>query len=215
MVLLHHVVEIAARPDLHVLPATIFDRQQSQSTVRGAVAVDVDLLRPWHAVLADCHAEKRLRSLHGAITAEQRRYRLSVPIHRAIQVVPTATNGHGRLIHAPGRSRRSRVPRPAPFVLGYVAQHPSHDGRVGHDNPLLCHHRDQIAVAQPVADIPAHTGFDGLGGKAPSSVDTISRNTLHRPVPQWFGTRILGLSRKCTRTQIDRRYIPLTEGGRR
>ena len=215
MVLLDHVVEIAARPDLHVLPATIFRRQQAQSAVRGAIAIDVDLLRPRHALLADCHAEECLRRLHGAIVAEQRRYRLTAPIHRAIKVVPPAPDRNCRLIHAPGRSRRSREPRPTPFVLGHVAQHPAHDRRVGHDDPLLRHHRDQIAIAQPVGDVPANTLLDSLWREATTQVDRVARGTSWHPVRPPTGTRILGADRQCTRAQIGRQYIPLTEGGRR
>jgi len=57
MVLLDHVVEISTRPDLHASPAEIFCRQQAQSEVRGAIAIDVDLLRPGHAFLVNRHAE--------------------------------------------------------------------------------------------------------------------------------------------------------------
>lgn len=46
MILLDHVVGIATRPDLDAPPATMFDRQQTQSAVRGAVPIEVDLLRP-------------------------------------------------------------------------------------------------------------------------------------------------------------------------
>jgi hypothetical protein len=71
MVLLDHVVEIAAHADIHTSPAEIFCRQQAQPAVHGAVAIDIDLRWPRHALLADRHAEECLRRLHGAIVAEQ------------------------------------------------------------------------------------------------------------------------------------------------
>lgn len=105
MILLDDVVQVTSRPNFHALPPTIFVVQQPQAAVRRAVAIDVDLLRPGHAALADGRAEKRSGRLHAAITAEQRRDRLPVLIHRSIQVVPPAPDRHCGLVHAPGRPR--------------------------------------------------------------------------------------------------------------
>ena len=101
MVLLNHVVEIASRPHVDALPTAIFVAEQSQAAMSRAVSVDVYLMRPRHAALANRRAEKRLRRFHAAIIAEQRRYRFSAPIHGAIQVMTATANRHRRLVHAP------------------------------------------------------------------------------------------------------------------
>ncbi len=41
MILLDHIVQIAARPNFHALPSTVLSAQQPQATVSRAVAIDV------------------------------------------------------------------------------------------------------------------------------------------------------------------------------
>jgi hypothetical protein len=74
MVLLDHVIEISARPDLCGPPPGIFLREQAQGPTSGAIPVEVDFARPKHSGSGDGFSEERLRCLHAAIIAERRRY---------------------------------------------------------------------------------------------------------------------------------------------
>jgi len=47
-------------------------------------------------------------------------------------------------------------------VFRHILLDPTHDSRVGDDDLTLSHHLGQIAVAQPISDVPANAEFDGF-----------------------------------------------------
>src|SRR5258706_2484991 len=80
-------------------------------------------------------------------------YALAAAIHRTIEPMWPSPDIYGGLIHSPGLTEWPRKPCPPTFVFRDVPQNPTHDRRVGnHDSPL-CHHRGEVAVAQPVCQV--------------------------------------------------------------
>src|SRR5258705_13762776 len=99
--------------------------------------------------------------------------RSAVLVHGSIKVMSSASNWNGGLVHPPRRMQAGGVTRPAPFEFRYIAHDPAHDGRVGHGDPVLGHHGDEVAVAQAVGDVPANAELDGVGLKSSAPVDRV------------------------------------------
>jgi hypothetical protein len=60
----------------------------------------------------------------------------------------------------------------------HIANHPTMNRRVRHDNSALGHHRPEIPIAQSVGDVPADSQLDDLGIEPAPSVNRISDNWL-------------------------------------
>jgi len=80
--------------------------------------------------------------------------------------MPFATNRDVRLVGAPGRAGASRRSAPAHFILRQVPGDPSEGRTVGQGDSALRHHGHEVAIAQPVADVPANAHRRWIGSRA-------------------------------------------------
>jgi hypothetical protein len=149
--------------------------------IAGHVAIERHLARPtWQA---------------------QEVYCLAVLVHGAIEVVPFAADTDVRFIDSPGGVHASCPAIPSLLELRHVADHPTQNRRVRHDEPPLSHHGREISIAQSVRDVPAHAQLNDLALESPSAVDRVARYRLgHSGTP--VGARILRRRRQCTRTIV-------------
>src|SRR5689334_8874467 len=91
-------------------------------------------------------AKERLCCVHALVRSEERGDGLAALVDCAIEIVQSAPHGHCSLVHPPGGTHMLGESVPSSLVLGYVAQDPSHYGRVGDDDPALGHHGCQVAI---------------------------------------------------------------------
>jgi len=137
-------------------------------------AVKGDPLWPRRLLCGDRLAEKCLRGLNSAILSQQCIDRLSVFVHRTIKICRFAANTDCSLVHAPGGIYRACEASPALFEFRHVAQDPTHDRRVRHDDAALGHHGGQVSIAQPIRDVPANAELNGLGLEPAASIDRVA-----------------------------------------
>src|ERR1035437_10159587 len=83
-------------------------------------------------------------------------------IDGSIQVDPTPGHTHVRLIDAPGTVRAAKVSPDSLVQDGCVALHPAPYRRMVDREAALGHEFPQIAVAEGIAQVPAHTQDDDL-----------------------------------------------------
>src|SRR6202035_1701382 len=88
-------------------------------------------------------------------------------------VLPAPHRDRG-FVHAPGGAHGPRVSRPALLEFRYIPQYPAQDGCVGYGNAPLGHHRHQIAVTEPVGDVPANADLNDLDRVPPTAVDRVA-----------------------------------------
>jgi hypothetical protein len=81
-------------------------------------------------------------------------------------------------VHTPGSIHRPSESVPSLLELRHIANHPTMNRRVRHDNAALRHHRRQIPIAQSIGDVPAEAQFDDLGIEPAAPLNGISDNWL-------------------------------------
>jgi hypothetical protein len=84
----------------------------------------------------------------------------------------------------------------------YFAAHTaaSSDCRVGDDDLAFGHHGGQVAITQPIGDVPPNAQFDDLSWKMTSPVDRVALDSLGH-LPPIEKARILDANRRCNKTQ--------------
>src|SRR6185437_10170831 len=140
--------------------------------------------RPW-----TCNSllQEGLCRLNCAFVAQKRVNRSTVPVHSPIHVMRPAANGHGGLVHSPGGPNWPGKSCPPLLILWDIPMHPPHDRRMRHGDAALGHHGDQVAVAEPVRDVPADALFDHFDGVAPPAVHGVAWNSTRHSGPHFEG----------------------------
>src|SRR5664279_624025 len=119
--------------------------------------------------MPDCFIEERLRCFNVSSLAEPEVNSLASLVHSSIQVSPLATDLDIGLIDSPGATSWPAEAIPAFDELRRIPLHPTQDGGMREVQSAFRHHFDQIAKAELVAQIPAHTQNDHLAVKVPPS----------------------------------------------
>src|SRR5450759_4800877 len=120
------------------------------------MAVQRHLARPSIAIRSESPAKERLCRRNAAVTAKEKVGRLSLLVDRSIEVMPFTSNGEVRFVGAPGSTDGSTESVPALLIFRHVPGYPSQDCAVGYHDPAFCHHTNEVAIAQPVGDVPAN-----------------------------------------------------------
>ena len=88
------------------------------------------------------------------------------------------------LIHTPGGANRLGEPSPALLELRDVARNPAEDGGMGNLDTALCHHLHQIAIRQPIGDIPSHAQLNDVGVESTFAVHWVTDYRLGHSAPR-------------------------------
>jgi hypothetical protein len=97
--------------------------------MRGSIAIQDDLL--WYAPPLDSPRNEALGRSNIAVFAQDKIDGLSLPIHRAIQVLPSPFAPHICLSAPPRDAYGSGVGVPTFDEFGDVSLHPAQNGRMG------------------------------------------------------------------------------------
>src|ERR1017187_7590691 len=124
------------------------------------IAVQRHLARPSIEIRGERLAKERLCRGNATVTAKQKVDRLSLLVDRSIEVMPLASNGNVRLVCAPGSTDGSRESIPALLIFWHVPRCPAQDCAVGYYDPALRHHCNEVAITQPIGDVPTNAQLD-------------------------------------------------------
>src|SRR5882672_8867782 len=158
------------------------------------MAAQRHLARPTIEIRGKRLAKERLCRRNAAVTAKAKVDSLSLLVDRSIQVMPFASNGNVRLVGAPGSSDGSRESVPALLIFRHVPGDPSQDGAVGYHDTALRHHCSQVAIAQPVGDVPANAQLDDFSVEHSSAVNGITGDRLGHSEPLSCSPNLTGKS---------------------
>lgn len=81
-------------------------------------------------------------------------------VNRAVEIGPAPLDFDIGFVDAPGPSSRASEAVPTFLELRNIALDPTHDRRVRQGEPEFGDHLDEVAKAELVAEIPAHTEDD-------------------------------------------------------
>jgi hypothetical protein len=183
VVLLDEVIEVLVRPHRDVAPARVLAPQQPQRTPARDVAVKRHLTRHARERRVERFTEERLCGRDAAIAAEKEVNGLAMLIDCPVQIVPLRLDRDVRLIDAPRRADGSGKTASSLLELGHVPGNPSQDRRVGDLDAALGHHLHEVAIRQPIGDVPAHAELDYVGVEGPLAVDRVTGDRLRHPPP--------------------------------
>lgn len=143
------------------------------------MAVQRHLARPSTEIRIERLAQERLCRRNATVAAKEKVHRPSPLADRSIEVMPIASNGNLRLVGAPGSTDGSRESVPAPLIFRHVPGHPSQDCAVGYHDPAFRHHSNEVAIAQPIGDVPANAQLDDFSveHRAESTNEDQSKST--------------------------------------
>jgi hypothetical protein len=99
--------------------------------------------------------KERSRRRTSAVTAKEKVDRRFLRVGRPIEVMPFASDGEVRLVGAPESTDGPSEPVPALLMFRHVPGYPSEDCAVGHRDPALRHHCNEVPIAQPIRGVPA------------------------------------------------------------
>ena len=116
--------------------------------------------------------------------------RSSVLVDRSIEVIPFASNANVRLVGAPGSTDGPRESVPALLIFRHVPGYPSEDCAVGHRDPALRHHCNEVPIAQPIRDVPANAQLNDFSIEHSSAVDWVTGDRFGHSEPL-LGVRII------------------------
>ncbi len=114
------------------------------------------------AVTIESAMEKRFGRPDISLGAEGEIHRLSLLVHRSIEVGPTAFDLHIGLIDAPRGVSPVGEAVPAFFEILDIALEPAHDHRMSQCYAPLSHHFHEISKAELEPEIPAYAQDDDL-----------------------------------------------------
>ena len=77
-------------------------------------------------------------------------------------------------MHGPG------IAIPTLLEFGYVPLNPTQNGRVGYGDAALGHHLDEISIAEPIREVPAHAQLYDFGLESTTQIDGVSSNGFGR-----------------------------------
>ena len=166
MVLFYQVVQVLRGLQRSTPPASVLIRQLAHCSVRGSVPIERDALRG-AALRMKCLAQEGFGCGYVAVRAQSEIYSVAVPVDCAIQVDPSSSNPHVRLIHPPGSARRTCEAVLALLKLRNIALHPTQNRGVRKMQTTFRHHFDQITQAQLVAQVPANAQSNDLPVEVP------------------------------------------------
>src|ERR1700694_3817195 len=138
------------------------------------MAIERDLARGSIRGRGERLPKKRLRSGNAPIRAHHKVYAAPLLVHGSVQIVPFALDRDVRLINTPGATDRAGKSIPALFKFRNISNHPSHDRRVRNADAALGHHRNEISIAQAIADAPAHAQNNDLGVELALYIDRVT-----------------------------------------
>ena len=176
MILLNEIVEVLATPYLNVFPLRILPPQKPKGQVALLKAIECYLARPPRQTRRQRFAEECLGSGDASIWAKQKIHCLAVLVDSPIEKVPPSPDLYIGLIHAPGSVHGPREAVPSLLELRHIANHPTINRRMRHDDAALGHHCHEISIAQPVGDVPADTQLDDFRIEAAPAVQGVSGN---------------------------------------
>ncbi len=104
--------------------------------------------------------------------------------------MPFASNGNVRLVGAPGTTDGPRESVPALLKFRHVPGYPSEDCAVGHRDPALRHHCNEVPIAQPIRDVPANAQLNDFSIEHSSAVDWVTGDRFGHSEPL-LGVRII------------------------
>src|ERR1700687_261992 len=96
------------------------------------------------------------------------------PYHGSVQIVPFALDRDVRLVNAPGTTDRAGKSIPALLKFRDILNHPSHDHRVRNADATLGRYRNEISIAQAIADVPAHAQNNDLSVELALYIDRVT-----------------------------------------
>jgi len=79
---------------------------------------------------------------------------------------------------------------------------------VGYHDAALRHHSNEVAIAQPVGDVPANAQLDDFSVEHPPAVDAVTGDRLGHSETLFLEPESYGKVRRCTGTAKKR--SPLT-----
>ena len=138
------------------------------------MAIECDLARSSIRMRGERLPKERLRSGNAPIRSQREVYAAPLLVHGSVQIVPFALDRDVSLVNAPRTTDRAGKSIPALLKFRNIPNHPSHDRRVRNDHAALGHHRNEISVAQAIADVPAHAQNNDLGVELALHIDRIT-----------------------------------------
>src|ERR1700687_1323655 len=147
--------------------------RESQRTVARYIAIERDLARSSTRMRGERLPKKRLRSGNAPIPAHKV-YAGPLLVHGSVQIVPFALDRDVRLVNTPGATDRAGKSIPALLKFRNISNHPSHDRRVRNADAALGHHRNEISIAQAIADVPAHAQNNDLSVELALYIDRVT-----------------------------------------
>src|SRR5450759_4410895 len=184
VVLLDQVVEVLVRAHLDVPPARVFTSQQPQCAPTRHMTVESHFARDAWSVRRERLAKECLCGRNSTVAAEQEIDGVAMLVHGTIEIVPFGLNRYVGLIHTPGGANRLGEPSPALLELRDVARDPAEDRGMGNLDPALCHHLHQIAIREPIGDIPSHAQLNDVGVKGALAVHWVTDYRLGHSAPR-------------------------------
>src|ERR1017187_2807287 len=195
VVLLDDVVQVLVGPHLHVPPARMLAAQKPERAMAWHVAVQRHLARYARERRGERLAKEGLRRRDTAIGAQQEIDGVAMLVHGTIEIVPFGLNRNVGLIHTPGGANRLGEPSPALLQLRDVARNPAEDGGMGNLDPALCHHLHQIAIREPIGDIPSHAQLNDVGVKGALAVHWVTDYRLGHSAPRAVNSAVYPMPR--------------------
>src|SRR5215470_19828919 len=157
MVLLHDVIQVLARTDLYWIGSAKVKfsshSHTSQRGVAGFMPVQGDAV--WMRLVIQCFTKERLSCRNASRSAEIKLNRVSLTIHRPIQIHPSTSNLYKGLVHTPASAHRLPEALPAFFASLCVAHDPTQDRRMGNHHTTFRQHQNKIPIAELEAKVPA------------------------------------------------------------
>src|SRR6202163_139660 len=136
--------------------------------------IERDLARGSIRMRGERLPKKRLRGGNAPIRAQHKVYAAPLLVHASVQIVPFALNRDVSLVNTPGTTDRAGKSIPALLKFRNISNHPSHDRRVRNADAALGHHRNEISIAQAIADVPAHAQNNDLSVELALYIDRVT-----------------------------------------
>src|SRR6202023_664257 len=125
------------------------------------MAIECDLARSAIWMRGQRLPKERLRGGNAPIRSQHEVYAAPLLVHGSVQIVPFALDRDVRLVNTPGATDRAGKAIPALLKFRNISNQPSHDRRVRNADAALGHHRNEISIAQAIADVPGHADNNG------------------------------------------------------
>ena len=165
MVLLDDVVQVLVRANAHIAPLQMLPSKPPQCGATRHVTIERDGAREALAVRVERLAKEGLGCSDSAVAAQQEVDGLAVLVNRPILVVPLSPNADVRLVGSPRPTDAATESVPVLLKFRHESKGPSKDCRVHYADAPLGHHLHQVAIGEPIADVPPHTEHNHLGVK--------------------------------------------------